>query len=255
MTPATENEKSHVDKIYSDEYFFGGGAGYPNYIYEKEILVRHGHFYGKLLSKYISKPHKVLDVGAAAGFILKGLTDYGWKGTGIEVNENMAAYGRETLGLNVQPGTLEGLRSDISFNLICFIQVIAHLLDPVYASKIASNLLVKGGYLLVETWHYESLAARIFGKHWHEYSPPSVLHWFSQKSLDFLMEKYNLELIARGRPKKYISVKHAKSLLLFKLKNSFILRPLDLFFQLIPDGLTIRYPTGDLFWALYSRKK
>src|SRR3990172_2947633 len=87
---------THVARVYSDQYFFGGQAGYPDYLQDQDSLTRTGIWYGKLLSKY-TKPGELLDVGCAAGFVLKGLVQSGWIGHGIEPNERMARYGREEL--------------------------------------------------------------------------------------------------------------------------------------------------------------
>ena len=55
------------------------------------MLYNYGLRYAKIIAKY-SKPGKVLDVGCAAGFILRGFKDSGWDVYGIEPNETMAGY-------------------------------------------------------------------------------------------------------------------------------------------------------------------
>jgi 2-polyprenyl-3-methyl-5-hydroxy-6-metoxy-1,4-benzoquinol methylase len=245
---------SHVANTYSDDYFYGGAAGYPNYLDEKDILIRRGHYYAKLLSKHIEKLGKVLDVGAAAGFILKGFIDNGWEGRGIEVNDNMASYGRVNLGLDIQTIRIEDCQIQDTFNLINFIQVIAHLIDPFDALKRVSKVLSDKGYILIETWDYRSLTAKLFGRRWHEYSPPSVVQWFSKESLNYLMRSLHFDFIAAGRPDKRLSFKHAKSLIKYKLKNSVNFRFINFLLRLFPDVWTVRYPGNDLFWALYRKK-
>ncbi len=73
LTPI-EATPEHAAQVYDDSYFNSGGAGYPNYMGEADMLIAHGRRYGKLLQRYM-QPGTVLDVGAAAGFILKGLTE------------------------------------------------------------------------------------------------------------------------------------------------------------------------------------
>ncbi len=55
---------SHVKDNYDDKYFFGGGAGYPDYLSEAGLLRDQGMRYGQLLCKY-AKPGRLLDVGSA----------------------------------------------------------------------------------------------------------------------------------------------------------------------------------------------
>ena len=71
-------------------------------------------------------PGKVLDIGSAAGFILKGFENKGWQGTGIEPNASMAEYGR-TVMVNIKKGTIETVELEEKFDLIIIIQVVAHI--------------------------------------------------------------------------------------------------------------------------------
>ncbi|MEI9958244.1 MAG: class I SAM-dependent methyltransferase [Ferruginibacter sp.] len=109
--------KTHLEETYSDGYFFDGKEGYPNYLEEKDLLYKSGIKYTKVMSKYM-KPGKVLDVGCAAGFILKAFEERGWQCYGIEPNETMAAYGRTTLNLNIKTGGMETFNPDEKFDLI-----------------------------------------------------------------------------------------------------------------------------------------
>lgn len=248
--------KEHVINVYNDSYFQGGGAGYPNYISQRNLLIQHGHRYGKILDKYIS-PGKVLDVGAASGFILQGLIDSGWMGDGIEPNDEMAHYGRVEMGLPISTGSLESLndvKEDDSYDLISMIQVIPHFFDLHRALTAASALTRSGGFWLIETWNRESITARLLGQHWHEYSPPSVLRWFALSDLTKLASHYGFEMVASGRPSKWIRASHAKSLLKFKFQDmGFLGQLMSKLLALIPSKLSIPYPSEDLIWILYKK--
>ncbi len=67
--------------------------------------------------------------------------------------------------------------------IITMIQVMAHFVDPLDAFDRVARANKNDGLCLIETWNCQSLTARLFGKAWHEYSPPSVLHWFSPARL------------------------------------------------------------------------
>lgn len=249
-----KNVASHIERTYSDNYFFDGGAGYPNYLDEETILTQYGRRYGEILAKYIKNNGKVLDVGAAAGFILKGLVDAGWEGYGVEPNECMAQYAKNKLRLNVQTCPIESYHSSVKFDLICLIQVIAHLVDPLKIIRHLDGILAENGFILVETWNTKSITARIFGKKWHEYSPPSVLHWFCNDSLNYLFEKCNFQRHASGRPSKKLNWKHAQSLLLFKLNKMPFSSQIEKILNIIPDHTLIPYPAEDLKWILYRKR-
>ena len=254
LVPAAD----HVRRIYGDDYFCGGGAGYSNYCGEAAVLRSRGNWYGRLLSSYLAGG-LMLDVGCAAGFVLQGFRDCGWSGVGLEPNSSMAAYAR-SLGLTVESGVLEDLRTDLRFDLVSMIQVVAHFTDLRRAFAVTAALTKPGGYLLVETWNRESWTARLLGSAWHEYSPPSVLHWFSPGGLARFAAAFGFQEVARGRPPKRISLDHAIALLKYRCGPSSIGRravqaissSVDL--ARVPRNLTIPYPGEDLFYAIYRKE-
>ena len=247
-----ENYSNHVEEVYSDEYFFEGGQGYPNYLEQKEILIQYGLNYAKILSKY-GKPGKVLDVGCAAGFILKGYEQSGWEGYGIEPNATMVTYGIEKLKLTITQADLESYTGKEHFDLISLIQVIGHLHDLDKSLELIRNLLNEDGYVIVESWDMNSLYAKIMGKHWHEYSPPSVVNWFSDSTIRHLFANHGFRLISKGRPLKKVSIEHGISLLK-ETTPDFCLKEKILNFVNSKLGkLTLPYPPLDLKWYLFQK--
>jgi len=239
----------HVAAAFDDDYFTGGGAGYPNYLGESDILRRHGIRYARLLSKY-SRPGMLLDVGGAAGFISDGFRSLGWNTEGLEPNPKMRRYAETQLGLSFHLGTLESFRCSNAYDVIAMIQVVQHFTDIHRAMHAAVQHLHPGGFCLIETWNNKSLSARTFGSRWHVYNPPTVLHYFSVSSLERLCLQFSLSRVAAGRPAKYIGSGHAKSLLLHHIGNRRWVRLLDR----IPEGLSIRYPADDVFWMLFQKQ-
>ena len=249
--PAAPRE-SHVQSVYGDDYFQSGGAGYADYLAEEKLLRDRGRWYARLLSDH-TQPGKILDVGAAAGFILQGFIDSGWTGAGVEPNNTMASVARSRLGLEVWTGMMEQLAGDVEYDAVSMIQVLPHFIDPRHAVEVVARILRPGGVLLVETWNRQSWTARLLGKAWHEYSPPSVLHWFSPEGVARLGKICGLHEIARGRPSRKILASHGKSLVRHKLGSSPMGRLMAAPLHLIPDGLTLPYPAEDLFWMLLKK--
>jgi SAM-dependent methyltransferase len=247
MTP----DDDHLSQVYGDAYFTEGGAGYADYLAEADLLIAHGRRYGQMLKRHM-QPGRVLDVGAAAGFILKGLTEEGWSGDGVEPNPRMAAHARQTYSLNVQPGSLESVQADGEYDLVSMVQVVAHFYDLQRAFAAANRALKPGGYCLIETWDKDSLPAKMLGENWHEYSPPSVLHWFARPTLTHLAGKHGLQPVAHGRPQKWLKGHHAKSLVRYKLETTPLKFTAPLL-NVVPDELPIPYPTLDIFWVLFRK--
>ncbi len=242
----------HVESVYGDDYFLGGGDGYSDYLSESRLLRSHGRRYGELL-KHFAPAGELLDVGAAAGFILQGLRDTGWHADGLEPNDRMAAFAREQSGLTVHTGSLETFETNRTFDAISMIQVVAHFVDPREAFARVADLLNPGGVCIIETWNVASWTARMFGKSWHEYSPPSVLHWFTPERLADLLAEFGLHQVARGRPSKWINAGHAASLLQHKLNHNTVTRWLSKPLGLLPEHLALPYFGDDLFWGVYRK--
>jgi SAM-dependent methyltransferase len=239
----------HVTRVYGDEYFFGGGAGYADYLREADLLRERGASYARLLRRHV-ETGLLLDVGAAAGFVLEGFLSEGWKGRAVEPNPRMCALANERLGHVVDVGTLELYESAARFDLVSMIQVLAHFQDPRRALARAAELTRAGGVWLIETWDRTSWTARAFGRHWHAYSPPSVLHWFSRDGLRRLAESLGFVQVAWGRPRRWIELGHARAVLEHHYGRGamkHLLRPL----RLMPQSLRLRYPGDDLFWAVF----
>lgn len=242
----------HLSQVYSYDYFFQGKGGYPNYLDGKSILYNYGIRYSKIITKHI-KAGKVLDVGCAAGFILKGFEQSGWSCQGIEPNETMAMYGRNELNLNIKISSLESFNTNEKFDLISMIQVIGHFFDLNKAMYRTTNLLNQGGLVLVESWDMKSWIARLLGKHWHEYNPPSVIHWFSNKTLVELFKHYGFEIIAKGLPAKKINLKHAISLLKENVPGFIFNNKIVDFLNNKFGKFNISYPPVDLKWYIFKK--
>ncbi|MEM1097662.1 MAG: class I SAM-dependent methyltransferase [Planctomycetota bacterium] len=242
----------HVEATYGDEYFQGGGAGYADYAAEAALLRRHGQRYGHRLARHVT-PGRLLDVGAAAGFLMEGYHEAGWHCVGVEPNATMAADG-QSRGIDVRHAMFEHFTMSTDeplFDAVAMVQVLPHFMEPAAALDVARAVTRPGGLWLIETWNRRSVVARLRGEHWHEYSPPSVLHWFTHQSLDALVGRFGGVRIERGRSRKRIAASHAKSLLRERGRDSAVDRALYGILRLIPERLTLPYPGDDLFFSIY----
>jgi SAM-dependent methyltransferase len=241
-----------IDEIYGDTYFEGGGAGYTDYLAEERLLHQRGQFYARRAAARI-KPGRLLDVGAAAGCFLQGWIDAGWQGEGIEPNSKMANLGAERYGLKIQCSSLEAYQTDQQFDLVCLSQVIAHFKNPNEVANKVHSLLRSGGICLIETWDRSSIMASLQGEGWHEYSPPSVLHWFSRAGLSELFTRHGFRNVAQGKIIKWIGVGHARSLVQHTGNQSRTDQMIAGVLGMLPENLALPYPSEDLFWAMFRK--
>jgi ribosomal protein L37AE/L43A len=249
-----EIDTEHVQRTYDDRYFTGGGAGYADYLVDGPLRFGQARRYAKMLRRF-TVPGYMLDVGAAAGYLLSGFCHAGWKGEGIEPNAKMAALASEKLGVAVQPCALETFSSKRLFDLVTLIQVLPHLSDVDDCVAQVSSWIRPGGLCLVESWDRGSLTARLLGSNWHEYSPPSVLHWFDRDGMNDLMTRHGLRPVMHGHSIKWISAAHGKSLLEHAMPRGATGRFARSLVRFVPDRFRLPYPGDDLVWMLYEKEK
>ena len=247
-----EPRSDHVSNIYSDDYFNGGKDGYPDYIQLEPLLIKRGGYYANIIRRFM-KPGRMLDIGCGSGFLMKGFRDNGWEVKGVEPNRRMASYGIAKFNLDISVSPFEAYSDQNLFDLIAMIQVIAHFYDVRSCIENASRLLKTNGLLLIETWNRDSLTAKIMGNAWHEYSPPSVVNWFTPSSLTMLAKQYGFKCITFKRTLKKIQMGQAKLLLSSKSKQSVIVEIAEKIANLIPDKTELIYPGDDLFYILFKK--
>jgi len=254
---STEGSERIADQ-FDDGYFFGGKSCYEDYSVMQPDLQRKGAYYSKILKRNLlnngQQNPKILDIGCAAGYLLEGFANQGWGTTGLEANKTMAQYGRQVLGLDVHHSTIEDFHSDESYHAASLVQVLPHITEPYKALNQIHDKLLPGGLLLIETWNCESLAAKTLGRNWHQYNPPSVLHWFSKQSLSDQLDYCDFEIVETGRPVKWISLGNAAAALKKSVSDSKVLSTLAAPTQLLPSWLKVPYPMDDCFWIV-ARKK
>ena len=242
----------HVARHYADDYFFGGGDGYPDYLAGADLVRAQARRYAQIVACH-APPGTLADIGAAAGFLLAEFRAAGWSGTGIEPNATMREYGHNTLDLDMQAGDAESFSLPQPVDLVTMIQVVGHLHDLSRALGNVAVHLKPGGLCLVEYWDATSLLARLMGANWYEISPPSVVHWFGPRDLARAFANHGMDQIDQGRPRRSVLGAHVASLLEHKLGQSGALAWARGLTRLIPPRAQIPYPAFDLRWALFKK--
>ncbi|MEZ6095370.1 MAG: class I SAM-dependent methyltransferase [Pirellulaceae bacterium] len=245
-----ENVSNYVDEQYGDDYFFGADRGYQNYLDEEALQRISARHYTQVLAKYC-EPGKHLDIGAACGFLNREFSDAGWLSRGIEANSTMAKIAYDKYDADVSVERWETFDSSVRFDLLTMIQIISHLLDPVAAIEKALNAVSPGGFLLIECWDRNSMAAKMFGQKWHEYNPPNVLHWFDRAGLRKLCESIGFQHVTYGRPKKRVRMDRGLAVLNYAMERSVASRIISAPLRLIPKDTVLPYFFDDAFWMLF----
>lgn len=184
---------SELDEFYSSDYFQKDHQmhyGYSDYRSLGEINARR---MWENLKEYapviLSAPHKLLDVGCATGGFLDEAKKDGWDCTGVELSQHAVDIARDEFGLNVFRDDIMSPQLQPGFGLIAMWHVLEHMIDPLAALVRARELLVPGGFLLVELPNWDSLGRVVRKTKWSELRPPEHINYFTPSSLEHAMKK------------------------------------------------------------------
>lgn len=185
-----------AEDVYDAAYFTdaSAGHGYDDYGDLEPVLRLN---FSRRLAR-IPRPHpgaRLLDIGAAFGFAVVEARAAGWEATGLEISAVAAARaGRVAAGRLVVANAQRTPFASESFDAITLWDVLEHLSDPHAAVAEIARLLRPGGRLVLTTGDVGSLVARLSGSHWHLYTIPEHLFFFSRRSLQLLLEAHGLRV-------------------------------------------------------------
>ncbi len=192
-------------KNYYTENYYSGKASY-NYIDERKVKFPEVVWSKRidiLIDIYqsinVDFPKRILDVGCAFGGFLSEAQKKGLHTYGVEISdysfEIAKKKGIEMLGKDIQNIDIP----ENFFDIITMIEIIEHLTNPKKTIEKLFKSLQKGGILLIQTANMDALQARIFGKNYH-YFLPGHLHYFTDKSLRFLLKEVGFRGIVEFYP-------------------------------------------------------
>lgn len=191
---------TQLDEFYSSDYFQKDHQmhyGYSDYRTLGEINARRMWDNLKEYAPIIfSGPHKVLDVGCATGGFLDEAKKDGWDCTGVELSQHAVDIARDEFGLNVLRDDIMSSQLQTGFGLITMWHVLEHMIEPLAALSRARELLVSGGFLLIELPNWDSLGRVIRKTKWSELRPPEHINYFTPPSLQHAVQKAGFAVVS-----------------------------------------------------------
>jgi 2-polyprenyl-3-methyl-5-hydroxy-6-metoxy-1,4-benzoquinol methylase len=204
---------------YTEEYFNGHVAdGYSDYVGSAEVLRREFAATAQLISRWLPKGGKLLEIGCAYGFFLEEARRK-FDVSGIEICTAAVAACRERGLDTVHEGAADDalLAKVGDVDALVLLDVIEHLPSPHETLELGVSRLRPGGVVVVTTGNFGSLTARLMGRRWRLMTPPQHLWFFTQASLRRLGERLGLEVVAASHPWKIVPL----SLIAYQLRRAF----------------------------------
>ncbi len=153
-------------------------------------------------------PHvrSLLDVGAAAGLLVKLARDRGLEAEGVEPSESLVATAKRLHGVELRKGSIPNAAlAGRRFDAVFLVDVIEHVADPVGLLRSAAELVAPGGILLVVTPDVASHAQKLLGDRWWHFRLAHV-GYFDASSLALACERAGLSVARRFRAKWFFRV-------------------------------------------------
>jgi SAM-dependent methyltransferase len=188
-------------QLYDNSYFTGSAQrGYAGYVQDERIhrLNARRHL-RRLASAGAQPPGQLVEVGAAAGFLLDEARRQGWSVAGTDVAPSMRSSARELHRIELAAAVDDLDISPDGFDVAVAKQVLEHIVDPLTLLKDLRSRMRPGGLLSIETWDRGATVARLFGSRWQQVNPPSVLWLWDAGQLRRVIERAGFEVV-RCRP-------------------------------------------------------
>lgn len=181
------------------------GRWYPQAYYGKEnvrfnrLFETMTHLFRRRRARVLHDrvPHgPVLDVGCGRGILLDQLRSLGYEAHGVEFTDTAAWHARRRLGLDVAAGDFLTLPHEADrFHAVIFWHTLEHFPNPVEAVARARELLRPGGLLAVAVPNFDSLQARLFGRHWFHLDVPRHYFHFGLRSLEAILARHAFRVV------------------------------------------------------------
>ncbi len=151
----------------------------------------------KLVEKITGvKSGKLLDVGSGTGAFVNEMKQNGWQVTGLEPDADAKAVAKKIHNIELEDISRFYQLKAGSYDAITLWHVLEHVHDlSAYVQQLKS-LLKENGRLFIAVPNYTSKDADIYKECWAAYDVPRHLYHFSPRSMQALMEKNGLNLLA-----------------------------------------------------------
>ena len=144
---------------------------------------------------------RLLDIGAGSGILVEEALAMGYSAEGIEPSHWLWRKAVERR-LTVHHGILPHDQVKAEFDIVCLVDVIEHVADPVGLLREAAQVMSPRGLGVIVTPDVGSLAARMLGFKWWHYRIAHI-GYFNRQTLSVALAKAGFEQIAVSRPSWY----------------------------------------------------
>jgi SAM-dependent methyltransferase len=151
----------------------------------------------KLAEKFTGlKEGRALDFGCGTGSFVNELSRYGWQVTGLEPDGDARAVSKKLYGLDILDTSAFFKLKAGDYDIITLWHVLEHIHELNSCIQQLKKLLSDRGKIFIAVPNYTAADASRYKEFWAAYDVPRHLYHFSPVSMNHLMQKNGLRIIA-----------------------------------------------------------
>lgn len=186
-----------VSELYALEYWYARQAehGYS------DVVERFAYDYILALGRLsIIRKHRLsgvlLDVGCSNGAFVRRASEWGFRASGLELDEDVARLAERISGVSVLVGPLETQElPNASLDVITAFDVVEHLYEPFAFLERARRLLTPDGILVFETFRTDVPAFGNDPEKHDDFKPLEHVYMYTEANLDTLVARSGFEVL------------------------------------------------------------
>ena len=150
-----------------------------------------------------------IDIGCFDGRLLEFAESAGFTAYGLELQEQAARKAMQKFPNRIHNGVIEKSQNifpNKKFSVIVASGVIEHLRSPEYLIDFVHQRLEKDGLFVIQTPNENSFLRKVMNKYWFAWTAPEHTFYFSEKSLNILLKKFNLSIVKKYKDIKFLRI-------------------------------------------------
>jgi 2-polyprenyl-3-methyl-5-hydroxy-6-metoxy-1,4-benzoquinol methylase len=192
-------DESSIGPYYQSQDYISHSntsKGLLNKLYQAVRKFTLGQKSGLVISR-TTNHGRILDIGAGIGAFLNEMKGKGWDIEGIEPDYGARQQAKNLFAIDLKPTPeLQHIPHD-SFDAITLWHVLEHVESLQDYVALLKQLLKKNGKIFIAVPNYSSLDAHLYGNRWAAYDVPRHLYHFTPRSIEVLVQKHGMKIIAR----------------------------------------------------------
>ncbi|MGZ8545389.1 MAG: class I SAM-dependent methyltransferase [Flavisolibacter sp.] len=150
-----------------------------------------------LITSFTKPKGRLLDLGAGTGAFLHTMKQKQWEVSGIEPDAGARQQARSLYGLELQETEALDQLERNTYDAITLWHVLEHVHSLHDYIKRLKELLQPGGKIFIAVPNYTSVDSSVYKLFWAAYDVPRHLYHFTPKSMEALVKRHGLRMVAK----------------------------------------------------------